>query len=1007
MTDDAQARQQAARARRRAHLDVLWVVIAYAVFAALWILLSDEALERMVSDATTYARLSIYKGWAFVAVTALLLHVLMRRLVRRSLDAALSEQVSRSERGRAVALLDAIVNTASDPIFAKDAGGRYLLFNPEAARLLGTTPEAVLGKDDSAVFSARDAHQMMANDRTVMASGEVFSFEERLATHDGERVFLSTKGPLRDEHGTVIGVFGVARDITDRIKAEDALRESEQRFRALFDFSPVPYQALDAQGCFLDANPELCVLLGYSLDALIGRRFSEFCTPGHGAQFQAAFARLPEEQRLQGGFRLKHRDGGEISVWLAGRAQCDAQGTFLRAHCILADMTERDRATRALRERDDLLREMGELAHIGAWAFDVATGHGMWTDEVMRIQEVAPGDDATADLGLSLFHGEHRTRIEQAINDAITHGTPYDLELELVTARGNLRWVRTVGQPVFEGDRVVKLRGTLQDVTARKQAEESIRLLSQAVEQSPAAIVITDAAGRISYANDAYVKLGGEDRAALIGRDLRAIYAAVGRLDGGDADDVRHALDEGLDWQGEFSGVHADGSERLERIGMTPIRQPDGRITHFVAVSQDISERRRMEEELQRHRTRLEELVLSRTTELAQAKESAEAANRSKSAFLASMSHEIRTPMNAIIGLAHLLARTELGAAQRERLGKIEAAAEHLRKVIDDVLDLSKIEAEKLSLDVTGFSVEALFGEVRSMMLERVTEKGLYLQADARGVPQWLYGDVTRLRQALLNYLGNAVKFTERGGIVLSARVEERIGDTLMVRFEVSDSGIGIAPEELDRLFASFEQADASIARKYGGSGLGLLITRRLARLMGGDAGADSEPGRGSTFWFTARLSSVGDGRVVVAPPNDADARDVLRNRHGAARILLVEDNPVNREVALALLEDIGMSADVALDGVEALERLADASYDLVLMDMQMPRMDGLEATRRLRRMPGLAGLPVLAMTANAFAEDRKACAAAGMNDFVPKPVDPAAFHRVLLHWLEHDAQAG
>ncbi|MBU0604412.1 MAG: PAS domain S-box protein [Gammaproteobacteria bacterium] len=1007
MTDDAQARQQAARARRRAHLDVLWVVIAYAVFAALWILLSDEALERMVSDATTYARLSIYKGWAFVAVTALLLHVLMRRLVRRSLDAALSEQVSRSERGRAVALLDAIVNTASDPIFAKDAGGRYLLFNPEAARLLGTTPEAVLGKDDSAVFSARDAHQMMANDRTVMASGEVFSFEERLATHDGERVFLSTKGPLRDEHGTVIGVFGVARDITDRIKAEDALRESEQRFRALFDFSPVPYQALDAQGCFLDANPELCVLLGYSLDALIGRRFSEFCTPGHGAQFQAAFARLPEEQRLQGGFRLKHRDGGEISVWLAGRAQCDAQGTFLRAHCILADMTERDRATRALRERDDLLREMGELAHIGAWAFDVATGHGMWTDEVMRIQEVAPGDDATADLGLRLFHGEHRTRIEQAINDAITHGTPYDLELELVTARGNLRWVRTVGQPVFEGDRVVKLRGTLQDVTARKQAEESIRLLSQAVEQSPAAIVITDAAGRISYANDAYVKLGGEDRAALIGRDLRAIYAAVGRLDGGDADDVRHALDEGLDWQGEFSGVHADGSERLERIGMTPIRQPDGRITHFVAVSQDISERRRMEEELQRHRTRLEELVLSRTTELAQAKESAEAANRSKSAFLASMSHEIRTPMNAIIGLAHLLARTELGAAQRERLGKIEAAAEHLRKVIDDVLDLSKIEAEKLSLDVTGFSVEALFGEVRSMMLERVAEKGLYLQADARGVPQWLYGDVTRLRQALLNYLGNAVKFTERGGIVLSARVEERIGDTLMVRFEVSDSGIGIAPEELDRLFASFEQADASIARKYGGSGLGLLITRRLARLMGGDAGADSEPGRGSTFWFTARLSSVGDGRTVVAPPNDADARDVLRNRHGAARILLVEDNPVNREVALALLEDIGMSADVALDGVEALERLADASYDLVLMDMQMPRMDGLEATRRLRRMPGLAGLPVLAMTANAFAEDRKACAAAGMNDFVPKPVDPAAFHRVLLHWLEHDAQAG
>jgi two-component system, sensor histidine kinase and response regulator len=1004
MTDEAQARRNATRARRRSHVDALWVVIAYAVFAALWILLSDEALKRMVSDAASYARFSMYKGWAFVAVTALLLHVLMRRLVRRSLDAALSEQVSRSERGRAVALLDAIVNTAPDPIFAKDAEGRYLLFNPEAARLLGTTPEAVLGKDDSAVLSAADARQMMANDRAVMTSGEFLCFEEHLATPGGERVFLCIRGPLRDQQGAVIGVFGVARDITDRIKAEAALRESEQRFRALFDFSPVPYQALDAQGCFLDANPELCTLLGYPLDALIGRRFSDFCTPGYGAQFQAAFARLPDEQRLQGGFRLKHRDGGEISVWLAGRAQCDAQGTFLRAHCILADMTERDRATRALRERDDLLREMGELAHIGAWAFDVATGRGMWTDEVMRIQEVAPEDDATADLGLSLFHGEHRTRVEQAINHAITHGTPYDLELELVTARGNLRWVRTVGQPVFEGGRVVKLRGTLQDVTARKQAEESIRLLSQAVEQSPAAIVITDSAGRISYANDAYLRLSGEARPALLGRDLRTIYAAAGRPDDGPAHALRRALDEGLAWQGELAGVHAHGTECLERIGMTPIRKPDGRITHFVAVSQDISERRRMEEELQRHRSHLEELVQSRTTELAQAKESAEAANRSKSAFLASMSHEIRTPMNAIIGLAHLLARTELGAAQRERLGKIEAAAEHLRKVIDDVLDLSKIEAGKLALDVTGFSVEALFGEVRSMMLERVAEKGLYLQADARGVPQRLNGDVTRLRQALLNYVGNAVKFTECGGIVLSARVEERAGDTLTVRFEVSDSGIGVAPEELDRLFAGFEQADASIARKYGGSGLGLLITRRLARLMGGDAGADSQPGHGSTFWFTARLSSTADRCAGIAPPNEADAGELLRDRHRAARILLVEDNPVNREVALALLEDVGLSADVALDGVDALEHLADTPYDLVLMDMQMPRMDGLEATRRLRRMPGLTALPVLAMTANAFEEDRAACAQAGMNDFLPKPVDPTAFHRVLLFWLSRDA---
>jgi CheY-like chemotaxis protein/nitrogen-specific signal transduction histidine kinase len=403
------------------------------------------------------------------------------------------------------------------------------------------------------------------------------------------------------------------------------------------------------------------------------------------------------------------------------------------------------------------------------------------------------------------------------------------------------------------------------------------------------------------------------------------------------------------------------------------------------------------EVELELHREHLEDLVRERTVQLAEAKDAAEAASVAKSAFLANMSHEIRTPMNGILGMAHLLRRSGVNAEQAERLDKIDAAAEHLLNVINDILDISKIEAGKFELEDVLVLPDRLMNNVGSILAERARAKGLRLLIEVASLPVGLHGDPTRLQQALLNFATNAIKFTDAGSVTLRSQIVAEDAATALLRFEVQDTGIGIPADTIDRLFTAFEQADNSTTRKYGGTGLGLAITRRLAGLMGGEAGVTSAPGVGSTFWFTARLKKREDSRGVQAQVATADAEELLRRHHGGARILVVDDEPVNREVATMLLEDAGLTVDTANDGELAVAMARNAPYAAILMDMQMPRLDGLEATRLIRRLDGYAETPIIAITANAFAEDKARCFAAGMNDFLVKPFDPDAIFSTLL----------
>ena len=522
------------------------------------------------------------------------------------------------------------------------------------------------------------------------------------------------------------------------------------------------------------------------------------------------------------------------------------------------------------------------------------------------------------------------------------------------------------------------------------------------LDNFPFAVWLKDTEGRFLAVNQGFVQLFGHRNAdELVGKtdfdiaspELAERYRA----------DDRAVLASGKKKSVEEEIIDADGTRKWFETYKAPVFDAAGSVVGSVGFARDVSQRKQAEAELDQHRHHLETLVEERTAALSIAKEAAEAASRAKSTFLANMSHELRTPMNGVMGMVDMALRRANDPQQIDWLNKSKSSAHHLLAVINDILDISKIEADRLTLESVSFRFGEVLENLLSLLGHKAQEKQIKLLVDLDPEVQRMafLGDPLRLGQILINLTGNALKFTDHGSITVRARQLEDKPHESLLRIEVADTGIGIAPEDQTRLFNAFEQADGSMTRKYGGTGLGLAISKRLVQLMGGEIGVESTSGQGSTFWFTVRLGKPTDA-VLPAPTFTGKIADErLLDEYAGTRILLAEDEPINQEVSRGLLEDAGLVVDLADDGLQALELAKKNTYALILMDMQMPHMNGVEATMAIRALPNYKQIPILAMTANAFDEDRQVCLDAGMNDHIAKPVDPERLYQTLLAWLE------
>lgn len=556
-------------------------------------------------------------------------------------------------------------------------------------------------------------------------------------------------------------------------------------------------------------------------------------------------------------------------------------------------------------------------------------------------------------------------------------------------------------------------------------------------EMAPDPYLVLDRAFGIVAVSNAYLSASMTDRKSIVGRGIFEIFPdnpddpmaegvrnlrlslqmvlksrkpdpmAIQKYD------IRKPASEGGGFEERFwSPINTPVLDAKNEVQYIIHRVED--VTEFVKLKRQGIESEKLTEALRAKALQMETEVFARAREVAATSAELKKANAElkvlyektkeldqlKTNFFANMSHEIRTPMNAILGLTYLLKRHAPTPEQNELLDKIATASKHLLAIINDILDFSKIEAGKFVLENATFPASAILDHTRSLLEDAAQTKGLQIDVEYNDIPVWLVGDQTRLRQALLNYASNSIKFTEHGKITIRGKVLKDFNDEVLVKFEVADTGIGIPPEKVPELFQAFKQVDSSTTRKYGGTGLGLAITQRLSALMGGSVGVESQPGVGSTFWFTARL---GKGSAVESLTTD-DAEATLKSQHLNAQVLLVEDDLINQEVAKTLLTEAGLRVDVAGDGMQAVDRIKNNEYDIVLMDIQMPVLDGIEATKLIRQIPGKQSLPILALTANIFEEYRQRCTEAGMNDFVGKPVEPMALFSTILKWLPESA---